>query len=231
VYFFCPCLFLSTVQTKTYQKEDAPGEGGFFSSTWISQKSSQKWVDFLRDKSMKGSLIFSQGKATVSRVSQESTAWSELTFSYVKSEVCSQVRSDLKSEVCMGWLRFVGSLKVRSLSQNIVFFIGLFCKRDQNLKEPTNRSPPIVKSEVTSLTLEKSGVSCQVWSELIFSKVNREEERCTLTFWEFYRVSWHSQKSKEMSKEMSLDVHSSFIWVHYISFDISFDFWECQLTL
>jgi len=30
----------------------------------------------------------------------------------------------------------------RSLLQNIVFFIGLFCKRDCNFKEPTNRSHP-----------------------------------------------------------------------------------------
>ena len=30
-----------------------------------------------------------------------------------------------------------------SLLQNIVSFIGLFCKRDYNFKEPTNRSHPI----------------------------------------------------------------------------------------
>jgi len=30
----------------------------------------------------------------------------------------------------MGWLRSVGSLKYKSLLQNIVSFIGLFCKRD-----------------------------------------------------------------------------------------------------
>jgi len=31
----------------------------------------------------------------------------------------------------------------RSLLQNIISFIGLFCKRDYNFKEPTNRSHPI----------------------------------------------------------------------------------------
>ena len=33
--------------------------------------------------------------------------------------------------VCMGWLPLVGSIKSRSLLQNIVSFIGLFCQRDQ----------------------------------------------------------------------------------------------------
>jgi len=32
--------------------------------------------------------------------------------------------------VCMGWLQLVGSLNYRSVLQNIVSFIGLFCKRD-----------------------------------------------------------------------------------------------------
>jgi len=37
--------------------------------------------------------------------------------------------------VCgMGWLWLVGSLKYRSLSQNIVSFVGLFCKRDLCLR-------------------------------------------------------------------------------------------------
>jgi len=31
---------------------------------------------------------------------------------------------------CMGWLRLVGSRNYRSLLQNIVSFVGLFCKRD-----------------------------------------------------------------------------------------------------
>ena len=31
---------------------------------------------------------------------------------------------------CMGWLRLVGSLNYRSLLENIVSFIGLFCNRD-----------------------------------------------------------------------------------------------------
>jgi len=33
-------------------------------------------------------------------------------------------------QLVMGWLRLVGFLKYRSLLQNIVSFIGLFCKRD-----------------------------------------------------------------------------------------------------
>jgi len=33
-----------------------------------------------------------------------------------------------------------------SLLQNIVWFIGLFCKRDLQLKEPTNRSHPVSRN-------------------------------------------------------------------------------------
>ena len=43
----------------------------------------------------------------------------------------------------MGWLRLVGSLSYRSILQNIVSFIGLFCKKTYNFKEPSNRSHPI----------------------------------------------------------------------------------------
>ena len=46
--------------------------------------------------------------------------------------------------VCMGWLRFVLS-NYRSLLQNIVSFIGLFCKKDLLFKVPTNRSHPIAR--------------------------------------------------------------------------------------
>ena len=36
-------------------------------------------------------------------------------------------------------------LNHRSLLQNIVCFIRLFCERDLNTKEPTNRSHPVYK--------------------------------------------------------------------------------------
>jgi len=35
-----------------------------------------------------------------------------------------------ESSTDLGWLRLVGSLNARCLLQNIVSFIGLFCKRD-----------------------------------------------------------------------------------------------------
>ena len=47
--------------------------------------------------------------------------------------------------ICMGWLRLVGSLNCMSLLQNIVSFIGLFCKETYNFKEPTIGSHPIAE--------------------------------------------------------------------------------------
>jgi len=44
----------------------------------------------------------------------------------------------------MGWLQSVGSINYRSVLQNIVSFIGLFCKRDLWFnRDPTNRSHPV----------------------------------------------------------------------------------------
>jgi len=61
----------------------------------------------------------------------------------------------------MGCLRLVGSIKLWSLLQNIVFFIGHLCKKDLYCKEPTNRSHPIpthtqTKTQTLSLPLSLS---------------------------------------------------------------------------
>jgi len=56
----------------------------------------------------------------------------------------------------MGWLRLVGSLNHRSLLQNIVSFIGLFCKRDLWFYEPTIRSHPISSCPTSGWNLRKS---------------------------------------------------------------------------
>jgi len=43
---------------------------------------------------------------------------------------CTYTCRDTKTHMRVGWLRSVGSIKFKSLLQNIVSFIGLFCKRD-----------------------------------------------------------------------------------------------------
>jgi len=48
-----------------------------------------------------------------------------LKASYESSPPCTR-----NMILLMGWLRLAGFLNCRSLLQNIVFFIGLFCKRD-----------------------------------------------------------------------------------------------------
>jgi len=49
----------------------------------------------------------------------------------------------------MGWLQSVALINLRSLLQNIVSFIGLFCKKDLQFIGPTNQSHTI--SRVVSL--------------------------------------------------------------------------------
>ena len=49
---------------------------------------------------------------------------------YVNVRGCVYVCTHETECVCMGWLRSVGSINYRSLLQNIVSFIGLFCKID-----------------------------------------------------------------------------------------------------
>jgi len=53
-------------------------------------------------------------------------------FVYVCMYLCTELLSNPHLEVCigMGWQWLVGFLKYRSLLQNIVSFIGLFCQRD-----------------------------------------------------------------------------------------------------
>jgi len=50
------------------------------------------------------------------------------TSGYISKVSCLQ--SLFVSKVVMGWLRSVGSIKSYVSLQNIVSFIGLFCKRD-----------------------------------------------------------------------------------------------------
>ena len=75
----------------------------------------------------------------------------------------------------MGWLRLVGSFKVEvsfaEYMQNIVSFLGLFCKETYSYKEPTNRSHtipgvPCVINEPFHCICSES--SCVLWSSIRF---------------------------------------------------------------
>ena len=52
------------------------------------------------------------------------------------------VYQPLVSHEAMGWLRSVGSINYKSLLQNIVSFIGLFCKRDLWFNRSYSPKPP-----------------------------------------------------------------------------------------
>ena len=95
------------------------------------------------------------------------------------------------SETCMCLVAYVwlclicvkqatyNRLNHRSLLQNIVSFVGLFCKRDLSFKEPTNRSHPIcVLFHMCGIDLVAYVWLClRCVSQATYNVTNFEEER------------------------------------------------------
>jgi len=72
------------------------------------------------------------------------------------------------SSATMGWLWSVGSMKFKSILQNIVSFIGLFCNTTCHFIDPSNRSHPIspprlrlVGSLKLYVSVENIGLFCR----------------------------------------------------------------------